>query len=270
MRVTRDNFRTFVFIRINHHPMSLTGIIIQARTGSTRMPEKVIHPFYQEQTILDLLLEKVKKLKLPVVLATTVNPLDDRLCLLAQKHQVPVFRGSENDVLDRFMETARQHGFEKIIRVCADNPFLDLDSLKALADEFVDSEADYLGFHLNGDKPSILTHFGFWAEAVRLSALEKAASLTDEKLYHEHVTNFVYGHPNLFNVQFLKADPLVYSRTDIRMTLDTAEDFEIQKKIYAAILTQNPTFGIREIVQYLDGHPQILDRMKSEIEKNQK
>lgn len=270
MRVTRDNFRTFVFIRINHHPMSLTGIIIQARTGSTRMPEKVIHPFYREQTILDLLLEKVKKLNLPVVLATTVNPLDDRICLLAEKHQVNVFRGSENDVLDRFIQAARQGGFEKIIRVCADNPFLELTSLKALADAFAGSEADYLGFQLNGDKPSILTHFGFWAEAVRLSALEKAASMTDEKLYHEHVTNFVYGHPDLFNVQFLKADPLVYSRTDIRMTLDTAEDFEIQKGIYASILMENPTFGIREIVYYLDGHPEILDRMKTEIQINQK
>lgn len=246
------------------------GIIVQARTGSTRMPEKVIQPFYQQQTILDLLLEKVKKLNLPVVLATTVNPLDERICRLAQKHEVPVFRGSENDVLDRFIQAAREHGFEKIIRVCADNPFLDLASLKALADAFADSEADYLGFQLNGDKPSILTHFGFWAEAVRLSALEKAASLTDEKLYHEHVTNFVYGNPDLFKVQFLKADPLVYSRTDIRMTLDTVEDFEIQQKIYAAILTQNPTFGIREIVQYLDGHPRILDQMKTEIQKNQK
>lgn len=250
--------------------MSSTGIIIQARTGSTRMPEKVIQPFFGQQTILDLLLDKAKKVKLPVMLATTVNPSDDRICLLAEKHQVLVFRGSENDVLDRFIQAARKHGFEKIIRICADNPFLDLDSLQALAHELENSETDYLGFQLAGDKPSILTHFGFWAEGVQLSALEKVATLTDEKLYHEHVTNFVYGNPALFNVQFVKADPLVFSRTDIRMTLDTAEDFAIQKQIYASLSKQNPTFGIREIVAYLDTHPGILEMMKQEIQKNQK
>ncbi|HET6559337.1 MAG TPA: hypothetical protein VFG54_18580 [Prolixibacteraceae bacterium] len=250
--------------------MSPIGIIIQARTGSTRMPEKVIQPFYQEQTILDLLLEKVKTLNLPLVLATTVNPSDDRICLLAEKHRVDVFRGSENDVLDRFIQAARSYKFSKIIRVCADNPFLDVKAMQHLAGQFASSQADYLGFQLAGNRPSILTHFGFWAEAVSLSALEKAASLTPEKLYHEHVTNFIYGNPDLFNVEYIKADELVFSRNDIRMTLDTAEDFLIQKQIFATITKENPNFGIREIVYYLDRHPEILEVMKSEIQKNQK
>lgn len=250
--------------------MSQTGIILQARTGSTRMPEKVILPFYQEQSILDLLLEKVKKLGVPVVLATTVNPSDDRICALAEKHKVPVFRGSENDVLDRFIQAARKFGFSKIIRVCADNPFLDLAGMQTLIREFSHSNADYLGFQLSGNKPSILTHFGFWTEAVRLDALEKAQQVTTEKLYHEHVTNFIYGNPALFNVQFILADPLVFSRTDIRMTLDTPEDFKIQQKIFATICKESPNFGIPEIVSWLDQNPEILESMKMEILKNQK
>ena len=250
--------------------MSQLGIIIQARTGSTRMPEKVIQPFYQEQTILDLLLIKAKKLNVPVVLATTVNPSDDRLCVLAKNHDVPVYRGSENDVLDRFIKAARKSGFSKIIRVCADNPFLDLSGLQTLITEFINLDVDYLGFQLAGNKPSILTHFGFWAEAVRLEALDLATLLTSEKLYHEHVTNFIYSNPILFDVQFIPADPLVFSRTDIRMTLDTPEDFEIQKEIFATISKENPNFGIPEIVLWLDKHPEILDTMKKEIVKNQK
>jgi len=249
--------------------MSL-GILIQARTGSTRMPEKVNLPFYGKQSILDLLLDKAGKTNLPVVLATTVNPQDDRLCELAEKHGVQVYRGSENDVLDRFIGAACQFGFSKIIRVCADNPFLDLNALQTLATAFEESDADYLGFQLEGNKPSILTHFGFWAEAVRLDALEKAAEHTSEKLYHEHVTNFVYGNPELFNVQFLKADPIVFSRTDIRMTLDTVEDFDIQQRIFATISGENANFGIPEIVSWLDGHPEVLEQMKNEIGKNQK
>jgi len=250
--------------------MPQLGIILQARTGSTRMPEKVILPFYQKQSILDLLLEKVKKLGIQVVLATTINPSDDRICALADEHEVPVFRGSENDVLDRFIKAARKFGFSKIIRVCADNPFLDLAGMQTLIDEFEKSDADYLGFQLVGNKPSILTHFGFWTEAVRLDALEKAQQLTAEKLYHEHVTNFIYGNPTLFDLQFIPADPLVFSRTDIRMTLDTPEDFEIQQKIFATISEENPNFGIPEIVSWLDLHPEILELMKLEILKNQK
>lgn len=250
--------------------MSQTGIILQARTGSTRMPGKVILPFYQEKSILDLLLEKVKKLGVPSVLATTLNPSDDRICTLADRHNVPVFRGSENDVLDRFVQAARQFDFSKIIRVCADNPFLDLAGMQALIAKFELSDADYLSFQLAGNKPSILTHFGFWTEAVRLDALEKAQQLTTEKLYHEHVTNFIYGNPALFNVQFIPADALVFSRTDIRMTLDTPEDFEIQQEIFVAISKENPNFGIPEIVNWLDQHPDILEKMKNEIFRNQK
>ena len=250
--------------------MSQLGIILQARTGSTRMPEKVILPFYQEQSILDLLLDKVKKLGIPAVLATTINPSDDRICALAAKHEVTVFRGSENDVLDRFIHAGRQFGFSKIIRVCADNPFLDFAGMKTLIAKFEEANADYLSFQLAGNKPSILTHFGFWTEAVRLEALEKAQQMTTEKLYHEHVTNFIYGNPALFNVQFIPADPLVFSRTDIRMTLDTPEDFEIQQKIFATISVENPNFGIPEIIGWLDRHPEILELMKMEILKNQK
>jgi spore coat polysaccharide biosynthesis protein SpsF (cytidylyltransferase family) len=250
--------------------MSQLGIILQARTGSTRMPQKVILPFFDGKSILDLLLEKVKKLDVPAVLATTVNPSDDRIDVLAAKHDVPVFRGSENDVLDRFIQTAHQFKFEKIIRICADNPFLDLGGMKVLIHAFDKSEADYLSFQLARNKPSILTHFGFWTEAVRLDALEKVQKLTHEKLYHEHVTNFVHGHPEIFNVRFIQANPLVFSRTDIRMTLDTPEDFKIQQKIFAILSAENPNFGLPEIVNWLDRHPEILEAMKSEILKNQK
>ncbi len=250
--------------------MSQLGIILQARTGSTRMPEKVIKPFSGNKSILELLIEKVQKLDVRAVLATTLNPSDDRICELAARLNFPVFRGSENDVLDRFIRAARQFGFEKIIRVCADNPFLDSRSMKTLIDAFEESDYDYLSFQLSGNKPSILTHFGFWTEAVRLSALEKAQQLTSDKLYHEHVTNYIYGNPQLFNVQFIKADELVFSRTDIRMTLDTPDDFEIQQEIFATISKENPNFGIPEIVKWLDQRPEILEIMKKEIEKNQK
>lgn len=250
--------------------MLSTGIIIQARTGSTRMPEKVILPFFGNKSLIDLILEKMKKTGKPVVLATTTNLSDNRLCLIAKKHGVKIFRGSENDVLDRFTLAAQQFGFTKIIRVCADNPFLDFNSLIQLISQFEESDADYLSFNLAGNRPSILTHFGFWAEAVTLAALEKTRQLTKEKLYIEHVTNFIYKHPDLFKVNFIDAPEIVFSRNDIRLTLDTFEDFKIQSDIYAQISNEKPNFGIPEIIKWLDSKPQILEIMKKEIKSNQK
>lgn len=250
--------------------MSQLGIILQARTGSTRMPEKVILPFFNEQSILDLLLEKVKKLNIPAILATTINAADNKICELAQKHNFPVFRGSENDVIDRFIKAAKHCKFDKIIRVCADNPFLDLASMQQLISQFEKSTADYMSFRLADNKPSILTHFGFWTEAVSLAALEKTAQLTSESIYHEHVTNFVYRNPDMFEVNFIDAPEIVFSRTDIRLTLDTKEDFEIQQNIFAKINSENPNFGIPEIINWLDHHPEILELMKKEINSNQK
>jgi spore coat polysaccharide biosynthesis protein SpsF len=250
--------------------MQRLGIIIQARTGSTRMPEKVILPFYAGHSILEILFEKLKKLGYPVVLATTINPSDDKLIVIAEKFDIPVFRGSENDVLDRFVQAAHNESFDKIIRVCADNPFLDLSSLHTLIDKFSSSEADYMSFQLADGRPSILTHFGFWAEGVSLKALEKVQTITTDKFYHEHVTNYIYGHPEEFNVQFIEADALVFNRNDIRLTLDTPKDFKLQQEIYAAISRENYNFAIPEIVEWLDAHPEIIEEMKIEIGRNSK
>lgn len=250
--------------------MSQLGIIIQARTGSSRMPNKIIQPFFNNQCILEILVDRIKKLRFPVVIATTLHINDDIICQIADNNDVPSFRGSENDVLDRFIQTAYHFGFNKIIRVCSDNPFLDLTDLKFLVEKFDNSAIDYLGYNLDNNKPSILSHFGFWAEAVSLNALEKVQQLTSENLYHEHVTNFIYRNPELFKVQFIPVNPIVYFRKDIRMTLDTPEDFKTLKMIFAALSNRNNNFGIIEIVNWLDEHPDIIGKMRNEIIKNQK
>ncbi len=250
--------------------MQKPTIIIQARTGSTRMPKKVILPFWQDKCLIEILLENLLQLDLPIVLATTINPIDDPLTEVARKYPLTVFRGSENNVLKRFIDAAEAYGAQTIVRVCADNPFLDADSVKTLANEFQKNPSDYLSFQFSENRPSIKTHFGFFTEMTTIETLKKVASLTSEKLYIEHVTNFIYGNPQLFNVRFLDAPSFIFHRKDIRLTLDTPEDFALHQKIFAEMKTQNPTFGTAEIVNYLDQHPEILQVMKSEIDKNSK
>ena len=247
--------------------MTPITIIIQARTGSTRMPQKVILPFYDEKSIFELLIEKLLKVGFPIILATTGNPIDDPLVNLAKKYPIEIFRGSEDNVLKRFIDTAVRFRADKIIRICADNPFLDIGSINVLAEEFLKTPSDYLSVQFSENRPSIKTHFGFFTEISTLETLKKVASLTSEKLYVEHVTNYIYGNPQIFNVRFLDAPEFIFNRYDIRLTLDTPVDFILQQKIYAEMMEQNPNFGIGEVVAYLDKHPDLLQQMKPEIEK---
>lgn len=247
--------------------MQQPTIIIQARTGSTRMPKKVILPFFNGKCIIDILLEKLLRTGIPIVLATTENTADDALVAKAKKYSIDIFRGSEDNVLERFIGAATQFNAKNIVRVCADNPFLDVDSILVLADEFAKTPSDYLSFQFSNNRPSIKTHFGFFTEITTINALQKAASMTSEKLYIEHVTNFIYGHPQHFDVRFLDAPGYIFDRTDIRLTLDTPADFRLQQEIYAEMTTQNPNFGIREVVAFVDQHPEMLQQMKLEIDK---
>ena len=108
--------------------MNKLGIIIQARTGSTRLPSKMILPFYGNDGILSILLSRLTLCKLAdsIIVETSSLSPDDAICYLVREHRVKCFRGDENEVLDRFIQAARYYGISKIIRFCADNPFLDI------------------------------------------------------------------------------------------------------------------------------------------------
>ena len=252
--------------------MTNTKIIIQARTGSTRLPRKMILPFYEGEGIFSLLLKKLTSTfdKKDIILATSDNENNDVLVEIAKGYGINHFRGSENDVLQRFIDAANEFKADKIIRVCADNPFLDVFYIKLLLEKFEQFNCDYLSYITSDGTPSIKTHYGFWAEAVKLSALEKVKSLTDENIYHEHVTNFIYANRNLFDVNFFEIIPEIDRHKDIRLTIDTQVDFDIQKEIYSKLNNYIPNFTSLNVVDFLEDNPHYLDIMKNEILKNQK
>lgn len=252
--------------------MNNTKIIIQARTGSTRLPQKMILPFYENEGIFSLLLKKLISSfdKNDIILATSLNENNDVLVEIAKHHGVNYYRGSENDVLQRFIDAAKEFDAENIIRVCADNPFLDVFYIELLIEKFENFNCDYLSYVTSDGTPSIKTHYGFWAEAVKLSALEKVRELTDENLYHEHVTNFIYANREIFDVNFFKIIPEIDRHKDIRLTIDTQVDFDIQKEIYARLNSYIPNFTSLNVIDFLEDNPHYLEIMKNEILKNQK
>ncbi|MDO5760925.1 MAG: glycosyltransferase family protein [Bacteroidota bacterium] len=246
-----------------------TVFIIQARLGSTRLPGKILLPFFNGKSIIELLIDKLKNIyNTNVILATSTNTINDKL-VAEVKDKVSVFRGSENDVLSRFIEAAKENNVHKIIRVCSDNPFLDIVGLEQLVNVASQTTADYVGFRIN-KKPSIQTHFGFWAEYVTLEALQKVYSLTQESIYHEHVTNYIYSNKDKFKIEWINAPVFIEGRNDIRLTIDTQEDFDTAKEIYKTLSETKPNFNLQDVVEYLDKKPNYLQLMKQQIIKNWK
>ena len=126
------------------------GIVIQARMGSTRLPGKILKQFYGGKTLLETLLDNLHKVVgAKVIVATSVNENNDQLeTFLLEKGEL-VYRGSENDVLDRFIKAAEANGVDGIVRICSDNPFMDWHGVAALVEKAQQSDADYIGFRIN-------------------------------------------------------------------------------------------------------------------------
>ena len=244
------------------------GIIIQARLGSTRLPRKILRDFYDGKTLLETVIRNLQKAgDAKIVVATSVNPNDDELESFLKGRGITVYRGSEDDVLSRFIGAAEANGLDGIIRICSDNPFLDWHGVARLLDKAEKSEADYIGYRIN-NTPSIKTHFGFWGEFVTLEALRRVMASTDEKAAHEHVTIYVYTHPDEFKCEWIDCPDFLQGRDDIRLTVDNPEDFSNAQQAFKCLYEANPDFGLKDIVDYVDSDQQLLESMKVMIKKN--
>ncbi len=251
--------------------MDKIAFVIQVRTGSTRLAHKMVKKFWNNKSIPEIIIEKLRNNfpDIKIILATTDKIEDLFFRNVANFYEIDFFQGNETDVLKRFIDAAEYYSVQKIIRICADNPFLDMKQMEYLTDN-IDDENDYISFNING-VPSIKTHFGFWAEYVRLDALKKIQVSTKDILYLEHVTNFIYTHPELFKINFLDPNQRIKDAENIRMTIDTAADFDTAQQIYKQLNNQYAeNFGIDEILNFLDTHSDYKIKMTEQIRKNTK
>lgn len=246
------------------------AIIIQARSGSTRLPKKMLLPFFNDKTILEIIIEKLLPFfdKTQIIIATTTHKNDDKFEELSIKYGVNIFRGEENNVLKRFIDASRFFNKNKIIRICADNPFLDIELLTNLVNNLT-NEIDYCSYIVN-DTPAIKTHFGFFSEYVTLSTLEKIAEQTKDPLYLEHVTNLIYA-TDLFNIKWVKSPLIIEESNNVRLTTDTLNDFKIGQKVYNKMLQRHKNeFGYKEILTYVETEIELKKEMRENIKENEK
>ena len=166
------------------------------------------------------------------------------------------------------IKASNYYGIDNIIRICADNPFLNINSITKLIISHKNDPVDYVSFLVGDQKPAILSHFGFYAELVKKSALENVASNTNDSIYLEHVTNYIYTHPDSFQLNFIMAPKNIYNRIDIRLTVDTKKDFLLTQNLYETMIKYN--WDQSELINFIDTNENIKNSMQQMIAENKK
>jgi len=226
--------------------------IIQARVGSTRLPNKVFAELSGKPLIWHVV-ERVRRSKRieKIVLATTVNPMDDSLAEWANSHNVEVFRGSEEDVLSRYYQAALSSGASTIARITADDPFKDPEITDEVIDLCIEGELD---FACNNNPPSFPE--GLDAEIISMSALERAEREVQDPLDREHVTLHFYKHPEKFRQKNLSHSEDI---SFLRWTIDTEPDLEMARLVYKHLYKEDKIFLMNDILRLLESKPEIKD-----------
>lgn len=216
--------------------------ILQARMSSSRLPGKVLMPL-AGRPMISRQIERLARCRrlTRLIVATSDLPSDDPLAAHLTSEGVDVFRGSLEDVLARYLDCAHQFGVTgDIVRLTADCPLID----PAVVDEAIDLRAssgvDYVANGRNRTYPR-----GLDVEVFPLEALEEAGRHAVDAYDHEHVTPYLYHHPEAFT----RRDLVHATRNDshLRWTVDTAEDYAFAARVYDALYPGKPDFTSEDI-----------------------
>jgi spore coat polysaccharide biosynthesis protein SpsF len=220
--------------------------IIQARMGSSRFPGKMLARLGG----VPLLEWGVRRLLrattlAQVVLATSEGANDDKLAELAAGLGVAVFRGNEADVLGRFLGAASMTGADNVVRVCADNPFVDPSEIDRLVTFFAASPCDYACNHL--DRLGSGYADGFGAEILSVGLLHRLANLAKDVRYREHLTLYLWEHQSQFRLKAIDA-PLDLRFPGLRFDIDHPCDLSrLESLVVSGVGIETPAASIVEI-----------------------
>jgi spore coat polysaccharide biosynthesis protein SpsF len=234
------------------------GAIIQARMGSTRLPGKVLLPLVRG-TVLSSVIERVKEVKQVQVIVIATTNLKEDLAILeeARKNGVEVFCGEPEDVLTRYVEAALNFNIDYIVRVTSDCPLLYYEGIDEMIEMHLREKADY---SLNSNKSIKVYNTGLpdgtWAEVVTTKALLKADEDAKDREDREHVTLFLEANPARFRIKIFKAPPELWA-PEMRLALDTKEDYILIKKIYDSLYEDAPIPTAR-VIKFLRERPELL------------
>ncbi|MFC2020405.1 cytidylyltransferase domain-containing protein [Chloroflexota bacterium] len=226
--------------------MKKTVILVQTRVKSTRLPKKVLHPI-EDRLLVEHVIERLKRASIPdeILMCTSTHPDDQILVEIARNNNIGWSTGSEEDVLERFIQAAEESQAEVVVRATGENPLVDPYSLDRAIQEHLQSGAEYTSME---DFP-----IGVKAEIIDVSALKKAHRLADNPEKSEYMT--LYFKDDFFRVHAIEAEePL--RRPSYRLTVDTPEDMELIRKIYKALYKPGEIIPLEDVISFLDTHPE--------------
>ena len=242
--------------------MSLNIVaIIQARMGSSRLPQKVMMEI-QKKPILEHVIERVNcsKMITNLVVATTDLNEDDQIASFVKNLKFPVFRGNSTNVLDRFYHCAKKFNADVIVRISADSPLIDAEIIDKCISQFQKNvNADYLSNTINRKNNLILENYngfpiGVAVEVFSFDVLQKVWVNAKTDSDKEHVTEYIWKHENLFNLDFIEYSK---NKSDLRLVIDYKEDFVYVKKIIET-LNIDKLVSLEKILEMIDKNSSIL------------
>lgn len=227
--------------------------LIQARMTSTRLPGKVMQEISGEPMIWRVV-ERVRRARAltNTVVVTSVDPSDDPLAQFCAERGIPVFRGSLQDVLDRYIQAARAQAADVVVRITADCPVIDPGEIDHTVNEFLRSGVDFAANRL--PPPLGRTYpIGLDTEVCSMAALERAWQEADQKYQREHVMPYLYEVAGRFKVLRVDHDP---NYGALRWTVDTPADLEFIRQVYARF-NGRTDFTWLEILDLMQREPEL-------------
>jgi len=232
--------------------------IIEVRMNSSRLPGKALievegKPILEHVVNRIRLCEKIDE----IVIATTVNSLDDPIDELAKKLNIECFRGSEEDVLLRVINASEHRDADLIVLSGGDSPFFDWEVANLLINKyFEDTSRDLVLNSLELTFP-----LGVYAHVVPLKILKKIESLANTASQREDTLRYIFENPDQFNIYNLAA-PDHLRRPDLRLTIDYREDVILMQKVYENVYAHKKDFTTQDVIKYLEINPGIADLNK--------
>lgn len=228
--------------------------IIEARMKSSRLPGKNLR-LILGKPMLERLVERLRLAKTlnGIVVATTTDPSDDAIEVLAGELGVGCFRGSMDDVLDRVLRAAQSVQADVIVEITGDCPFTDPGMVDQLVGRYLASSFDYVG----NFRPSTYP-VGFAVQVFPTRVLKEVESLTQDPADREHVSLYIYEHPERYRLENVESG-LAEKYHAYRLTVDTPEDFSLTLAVFEALYPSKPGFGLADILAFLDARPELLE-----------
>jgi spore coat polysaccharide biosynthesis protein SpsF len=225
-----------------------TAIVVQARMGATRLPGKVLKPI-AGRPMISYQLERLRRAKKAerLVVATTDKPADDAIAAFCVEAGVHCVRGSEADVLARYHDALQRFPADAVVRVTADCPLIDPALVDVAIAAFEPGQYDYVSNMLEHTYP-----YGMAVEVMSADALREAHREAKRPEEREHVTPFIYRHPERYRLKSLTMTP---NLSHHRWTVDTREDLELVSRILQALYPRKPQFTMQDVLALLEEHP---------------